>query len=77
MKVPTMAKLPGLSLRTGVYQLRVLAPLDLQAAYGGRTRLSESLATSDPRAATLKAFSDKRRELSPQQLTEVPPGTGA
>lgn len=82
MKAQTMAKLPGLFQRAGVYQLRVMVPLDLKAAYGGRARLNTSLGTADHRAATLKAtklraevlqeFADKRRGLAPQGLESVP-----
>jgi len=32
-----MAKLTGLHLRAGVYQLRILIPQDLQASYEGKT----------------------------------------
>ena len=82
MKVDTMAKFPGLSLRAGTYQLRVVIPKDLQAAYGGHDSIRESLKTSNQREAHLKAasrrgellqqFKGKRRELHPQPLNEVP-----
>ncbi|WP_367280519.1 DUF6538 domain-containing protein, partial [Ramlibacter sp.] len=36
-------------LREGVYQLRVMVPKDLSAAYGGKTRLTSSLSTGSHR----------------------------
>jgi integrase len=82
MKDQTMAKPTGLSQRDGVYQLRVMIPKDLQVAYGGRTSFRESLATSSLREANLRAairraqllqdLEDKRREVFPQRLSEVP-----
>ncbi|MDO8769457.1 MAG: hypothetical protein Q7K57_12285 [Burkholderiaceae bacterium] len=76
-----MAKLPGLFLRTGIYQLRVVVPLDLKSAYGNKTKLVQSLETRDPREAALLAtqerarlleeFKDKRRLLAPQKLDSV------
>lgn len=76
-----MAKLPGLFLRTGIYQLRVVVPLDLKSAYGNKTKLVQSLETSDHKEASLLAtqerarlleeFKDKRRLLAPQKLDSV------
>ncbi|WP_411882084.1 DUF6538 domain-containing protein [Polaromonas sp. YR568] len=76
-----MAKLPGLFLRAGVYQLRVVVPLDLKVAYGNKSKLVQSLETSDrkeasllatqERAKLLKEFQDKRRLLAPQKLDTV------
>jgi integrase len=79
----TMAKLPGLFLREGVYQLRVMVPKDLSAAYGGKTRLTYSLTTGNHREASLRGaakraevlaeFDRKRKELAPQRLDKVSP----
>lgn len=73
-----MAKLPGLFQREGVYQLRVVIPLDLQGAYKGRTKLVQSLNTTSHREAALRAtqerakrleeFHHKRQSLQPQRL---------
>ena len=77
-----MAKLPGLFQRTGVYQLRVVVPLDLRAAYG-KSKLVQSLHTNDykeaallatqERAKLLEEFKDKRRLFTPQTLDSVTP----
>ncbi|WP_082497560.1 DUF6538 domain-containing protein [Pseudorhodoferax sp. Leaf267] len=82
MKVDPMAKFPGLHLRAGVYQLRVVVPMDLRAALG-RSRIIESLGTSNVREANLKAsvrraelfqqFEAKRLELNPQRLEVITP----
>jgi hypothetical protein len=79
----TMAKLPGLFVREGVYQLRVMVPKDLHTAYGAKTRLTYSLATGNHREATLRGttkraevlaeFDRKRKELAPQRLDRVSP----
>ncbi|OSZ65995.1 hypothetical protein CAP38_08180 [Hydrogenophaga sp. IBVHS2] len=47
-----MAKLPGLHLRAGVYQLRVMVPSDLQKHYG-KKKLTKSLGTGSAREAAL------------------------
>ena len=46
-KKDTMAKLPGLFPRNGVWTLRVMIPLDLQPSYGARSKIIESLQTGD------------------------------
>ena len=61
-KSDTMAKLPGLHERGGVYQLRVVIPLDLRPAFGGRAKVIHSLKTTDRREAAL-AGSKRRAEL--------------
>lgn len=76
-----MAKLPGLYERGGVFQLRVVVPLDLRAYFGGRSKLVETLGTSDRveanrvgtarRALRLAEFDEKRRQASPQRLEAV------
>jgi integrase len=82
-KTDTMAKLPGLFQRAGVWTLRVMIPLDLQGAYQGRAKVLESLHTTDNAEAKLKGtargaewlatFANKRRELNPQPLGAVTP----
>lgn len=82
-----VSKQTGLSLRKGIYYVRVVVPLDLQAAYGGRTTISRTLDTRDLREAKLRAaerraeflrdFNDKRRELSPQPVAVITPELGA
>jgi integrase len=76
-----VAKLPGLFQRAGVYQLRVVVPLDLKAVYGNKSKLVQSLETSDRKEASLLAtqeraklleeFKEKRRLLAPQKLDSV------
>ena len=76
-----MAKLPGLFQRGGIYQLRVVVPTALRAAYGNRSKLVQSLQTSDykeasllatqERAKLLEVFQHKQRILSPQKLDNV------
>lgn len=78
-----VAKLPGLFQRGGVYQLRVVVPLDLRAIYNGRTKLVTSLDTSDHREASLKGaqaranqlgeFDQQRIASQPQRLGCVSP----
>lgn len=75
-----MAKLPGLHLRAGVYQLRVMVPSDLQEHYG-KAKLTKSLGTGSAREAALvgareralllEQFDLKRKELNPQALERV------
>lgn len=86
MKQSTVARLPGLTLRGTVWQLRVMIPLDLQAAYEGRTKLVRSLATSDWREARLKGaqaraellqeFDERRRSLDPEPVATITPELG-
>lgn len=76
-----VAKLPGLFLRAGVYQLRVVVPLDLKVTYGNKSKLVQSLETSNyteasllatqERAKLLEEFKHKRRLLAPQKLDSV------
>lgn len=78
-----MAKLPGLYQRSGVYQLRVVIPLDLRPAMGGQTKVIQSLKTSDRReasiegatrrAALLQDFKERRRALNPQPVATLGP----
>jgi len=78
-----MAKLPGLFQRGSVYQLRVVVPLDLRAAYGGKSKLVQSLDTlkrpeavlraTHERARLLEEFEHQRRILQPQRLDSVTP----
>jgi hypothetical protein len=58
----TMAKLPRLFLRDGVYQVRVVVPMDLRAAYNGKPKFIRSLGTSIHREAAV-AGAAKRAEL--------------
>lgn len=86
MKQSTAARLPGLTLRGTVWQLRVMIPLDLQAAYEGRTKLVRSLSTSDWREARLKGakaraellleFDERRRALDPEPVASITPELG-
>lgn len=81
-----MAKLPGLHERGGVYQLRVVIPLDLRPAFGGRTKVTHSLKTSDRREAALagskrraellQEFQERRRALNPQPVATIGPELG-
>ena len=77
-----MAKPLGLTQRGGSFQLRIVIPKDLQQCYDGRTDFRVSLGKLDrglahPLAHRIRAekeeeFARKRRELNPQQVTEVP-----
>ncbi|SET01971.1 site-specific integrase [Variovorax sp. OV084] len=79
------SKIPGLFQRGGMWWLRVIAPLDLQAPfYGGkRIAFNGSLGTSDPQVARVSAaakradleaqFLRQRRELSPPKLASIAP----
>ena len=82
MKIDTkMAKLPGLFQRGSVYQLRVVVPLDIRAAYAGKSKLVQSLNTESlheaklagtkERSKLLEEFEHKRIALSPQLLGTV------
>ena len=76
-----MASVEGLNLRGTRYYLRVLIPEDLQAAYGGRTRINKSLGTSDRMAAVvmglrikaqwLEEFAAKRQGLPSSQASSA------
>lgn len=87
MKLDTVAKLPGMFQRGGVWQLRVMVPLDLQPAYAGRSKVIQSLDTTDWREASrkgaqlralkLEEFEDKRRSLNPQPVAQITPELGA
>lgn len=71
----------GVYLRSGVYQLRIKVPKDLQGVYGTEIRYRASLQTSDKGEARVKAltiwaqceaeFHQRRRELTPLKLTSV------
>ena len=52
-KTDTMAKPLGVFRRKagGIFQLRVMVPLELRPQYGGKTKIIESLGTADPKAA--------------------------
>ena len=86
MKRDTVANLPGLHQRSGVYQLRVMVPLDLQQAYEGRSKVIRSLGTGDwreafrrgvaARAELLKEFGEKRRALNPEPVAQITPELG-
>ncbi len=86
MKQSTVAKLPGLYLRGTVWQLRVMIPLELRPAYGGRTKLVRSLDTSDWREASLQGsalrtqllleFKEKARSLKPEPVAQITPELG-
>jgi integrase len=82
-KTDDMAKQLGLHQRGGVWQLRVIIPLDVQGAYAGRSKVIRSLQTGDYAEAKSKAkllhaewdaaFEQKRRELNPQRIETVTP----
>lgn len=50
-----VSKQTGLSLRKGIYYVRVVVPLDLRAVYEGRETIARSLGTRDLREAKLRA----------------------
>lgn len=58
-----MATVEGLNLRGTRFYLRVLIPEDLQAAYGGKTRVNLSLRTDDRATAVLKGLRTKAQWL--------------
>jgi len=82
MSKQDMAKLLGLRLRKGVYQLRVCVPKDLQASYG-KQKIIRSLVTHTLRDAALKGaqlmarylqeFEFKRRSLNSQTVEAISP----
>ncbi|MDH0496244.1 DUF6538 domain-containing protein, partial [Comamonas aquatica] len=51
-----MATVEGLQLRGSKYSLLVLIPKDLQASYGGKTRVVRALGTSDKAEAVRKGL---------------------
>lgn len=51
MNRTTMAKLPGLFQRDGIFQIRVMIPRHLRVTLGGRTKIVQSLGTADRREA--------------------------
>ena len=59
-----MAKLPGLFRRDGIYQLRVVIPTHLQVVYGGRTKFTQSLGTTNRREAGLLGTVHRARTLA-------------
>lgn len=79
------SKIPGLTLRGGVFWLRVLAPKELQVPFYGGKRIAfeGSLRTSDPQVSRVTAaakraemeaqFLRQRRELSPPTLSTLAP----
>lgn len=72
----------GLFIRGTVYWLRVIVPKDLQKTYS-KTRIEESLGTSDLQEASLKGtrrraewleeFEARRKALNPQKLESITP----
>ena len=78
-----MATVEGLQLRGSKYSLLVLIPKDLQASYGGKTRVVKSLGTSDKteavrkglrlKAEWLEEFEAKRKALNPESLEVITP----
>lgn len=48
-----MAKLPGIFQRDGIDQIRVVIPRHLQATFGGRTKIIQSLGTTNRRDASI------------------------
>lgn len=58
-----MAKLTGIFLRGSVYQLRVVIPLDIRAAYAGKTKIVQSLNTENLREANLLATQERSKLL--------------
>ena len=86
MKHDTVAKLPGMYQRGAVWQLRVMIPSDLQAAYEGRTKVIRSLDTTDWREASrkgakvraelLQEFEERRRALHPEPVAQITPELG-
>lgn len=81
-----VAKPLGLFLRAGVYQVRVMIPLALQPAYGGRQKVIRSLNTKDRKEADrlatevrsdlLAEFEQKSRELNPHPVAHLSPELG-
>ena len=78
-----MATVEGLQLRGSTYSLLVLIPKDLQASYGGKTRVVRALGTRDKaeavrkglrvKAAWLEDFEAKRKALNPEVLEVITP----
>jgi hypothetical protein len=59
-----MATLPGLFQRGGVWWLRVMVPIDLRPAVGGRDKVVRSLNTPDRRQASRLALTRRAALLS-------------
>lgn len=82
----TVAKPLGLFQRNGVYQLRVMIPTELQAAFEGRTKIIQSLGTRDRNEARrlvdqkriefTEKFDAIRRMLNPQPVASLTPELG-
>ena len=78
-----MATVEGLNQRGSRYSLLVLIPKDLQASYGGKTKINTALGTSDKAEAVRKGlhlrlqwldeFEAKRKALNPQVLEVITP----
>jgi len=78
-----MATVEGLHQRGSRYSLLVLIPKDLQASYGGKTKINTALGTSDKAEAIRKGlhlrlqwldeFEAKRRALNPEVLEVILP----
>ncbi len=78
-----MATVEGLNLRGSRWSLLILIPKDLQASYGGKTKINTALKTSDKteavhkglhlKAKWLDEFEAKRKALNPQVLEAVTP----
>lgn len=59
-----MARLPGLFQRGSVWWLRVMVPVDLRPAFGGRSKVVRSLNTPDRRQASRLALGRRAELLS-------------
>jgi len=59
-----MAKLPGLFLRGGIYQIRVVIPQHFQATFGGRTKIIQSLGTTNRHDASILGAMKRAKLLS-------------
>jgi integrase len=73
-----MAKLPGLFKRDGIYQLRVIVPKHLCPLYSPKTKLIQSLGTTDRREAAIRGSLHRAKVLghfaqngSPQDLPKL------
>ena len=75
-----MATVEGLNLRGTRFYLRVLIPEDLQAAYGGKTRVNLSLRTGDRATAVLNGLRAKAQwleEFAAMRSCQPLPHTGS
>jgi len=70
----SMAKLPGLLKRGGVYHLRVMVPLDLRDAREGRTKIIKTLDTADRQEASLRGVHLRAQWLARFQTLRKHPG---